>query len=228
MSQPETAPPALPNVFCVRAEFGTYTKQFVDGGYVAIGWIPNTDLSSVTSREQLYPLYKKAHPADTSNIVVGQQVGQVARFLFDMKPDDYVITPASDTELLRYGRLLDRPSYIYPGAADGCPYPQRRRVEWAASPLKRSGLSVPLQNTLRSSLTVFAISQREEFLAAIGKIKPGCRPFTTRIARSSSRFLSSTIRSSRFWLAIYLRLLASRDQRWSARPAMAGLMPQAS
>ena len=29
-------------------------------------------------------------------------------------------------------------------------------------------LSVPLQNTIRSSLTVFAVSQRDEFLAAIG------------------------------------------------------------
>lgn len=26
----------MTNVFCVRAEFGTYTKHFVAGGYVAI------------------------------------------------------------------------------------------------------------------------------------------------------------------------------------------------
>ena len=35
----------MTNVFCVRAEFGSYTKHFVAGGYVAIGWIPATDLS---------------------------------------------------------------------------------------------------------------------------------------------------------------------------------------
>ena len=34
----------MTNVWCVRAEFGTYTKQFVDGGYVAIGWLPKSDL----------------------------------------------------------------------------------------------------------------------------------------------------------------------------------------
>jgi restriction system protein len=51
---------------------------------------------------------------------------------------------------------------------DGCHYRHRRRTEWAHDTLKRSGLSVPFQNTIRSSLTVFAISQRDEFLAAIG------------------------------------------------------------
>ena len=70
----------MTNRICVRAEFGSFTKQFVEGGYVAIGWMPNTDLSAVKSRDGLYPLYKQAHPDDTSNIVIGQQVGRIARF----------------------------------------------------------------------------------------------------------------------------------------------------
>lgn len=158
----------MSNVFCVRAEFGTYTQQFVNGGYVAIGWMADTDLSAIATRDELYPLYKAAHPDDTSNIVIGQQVGQIARFLLEMKPGDYVITPAADTELLHYGRLATAPSYFYATGDDGCPYRHRRRVEWARETLKRSGLSVPFQNTIRSSLTVFAVSQRDEFLAAIG------------------------------------------------------------
>ena len=36
------------SVWCVRAEFGTYAKQFVEGGYVAIGWMPNSDLSGIS------------------------------------------------------------------------------------------------------------------------------------------------------------------------------------
>ena len=63
------------NVWCVRAEFGTYAKQFAEGGYVAIGWMGEVDLSTISSREELYPLYKQAHPDDKSNIVIGQQVG---------------------------------------------------------------------------------------------------------------------------------------------------------
>lgn len=72
------------SVWCVRAEFGTYAKQFVEGGYVAIGWIDDVDLSRIVTREELYPLYKQAHPDDTSNIVIGQQVGQIARFLLEI------------------------------------------------------------------------------------------------------------------------------------------------
>jgi restriction system protein len=159
----------MSNVWCVRAEFGSYARYFVDGGYVAIGWLNETDLGNILSRDDLYPLYKAAYPDDTSNVVIGQQVGQIARFLLEMKPGDYVITPAADTELLNYGRLIDDPSYEYAADKDGCPYRHRRRIEWASRPLKRSSFSVPFQNTIRSSLTVFSISQRDEFLTVIGQ-----------------------------------------------------------
>ena len=42
--------------------------------------------------------------------------------------------------------------------------------------LKRGNFSVPFQNTIRSSLTVFAVSQRDEFLAAIGRADLAPKP----------------------------------------------------
>ena len=42
---------------------------------------------------RVVPLYKAEHPDDTSNIVIGQQVGQIARFLLEIATGDYVITP---------------------------------------------------------------------------------------------------------------------------------------
>src|SRR5574344_1412769 len=94
-------------IYCVRAEFGTYTKHFLEGNYVAIGWLPNYDLSEIISREELYPLYKKEYPKDISNVVIGQQVGQIARFLLEMKAGDFVITPAQDTEFIYYGIIKE-------------------------------------------------------------------------------------------------------------------------
>ena len=170
----------MTNVWCVRAEFGTYAKQFVEGGYVAIGWMPNSDLSSIKARDEIYPLYKSEHPDDTSNIVIGQQVGQIARFLLEIQPGDYVITPAADTEWLHYGKVEQDPSYVYAVGDDGCPYRHRRRVAWAPQRLKRGDFSVPFQNTIRSSLTVFAISQRDEFLAAIGQASLTAKPATVQ------------------------------------------------
>lgn len=159
----------MPNVWCVRAEFGTFTPHFLNGGYVGIGWMPNIDLSKVQSRDELYPLYKQAHPEDTSNVVIGQQVGQIARFVLEMKPGDFVITPASDTEWLHYGVVGAEPSYFYTTVNDGCPYRHRRCVDWADQRLRRGDRSVPFQNTIRSSLTVFAISRRDEFFKTIGR-----------------------------------------------------------
>lgn len=155
-------------LYCVRAEFGTYTKQFIDGGYVAIGWLPNNDLSAIASRDELYTLYKKEYPEDTSNVVIGQQVGQIARFLLEIKPGDYVITPAQNTEFIYYGIVEENPYYFSDGA-DGCPYRHRKKVKWHKEPIQRSQFSVPFQNTIRSSLTVFCISHKKNFFTTIGK-----------------------------------------------------------
>jgi predicted Mrr-cat superfamily restriction endonuclease len=159
----------MTNVWCVRAEFGKYADQFVKGGYVAVGWLPQQDLSAVTTREELAELYKAAQP-DDSKYVAGQQVGQIARFLLEIQPGDIVITPSHETEWLHHGTVEAGDSYQYVASPqDGCPYAQRRRVKWHPKPVRRSEFSVPFQNTIRSSLTVFAISQRDEFLARIGK-----------------------------------------------------------
>ena len=157
----------MANLWIVRADFGKYTKQFIQGGYAAIGWIGNQDLSEVQDRETLLPLYTKAHPLDTSKYVLGQQVSQVVRFLFEIKAGDYIMTPPEGTEWLHYGQVLKDPSYYYSEPGDGCPFRHRRKVEWAKEQLKRSQFSVPFQNTIRSSLTVFKVSHRNEFFLAI-------------------------------------------------------------
>ena len=155
-------------VYCVRAEYGTYTQLFLDGGYAAIGWMPNKDLSAINTRDELYPLYKEAHPADTSNVVIGQQVGQIARFLLEIQEGDYVIVPASNTEFIYYGVVEENP-YFYSVDSDACPYPHRVRIKWHKEPIQRSQFSVPFQNTIRSSLTVFKISHKKNFFNTIGK-----------------------------------------------------------
>ncbi|MBA4422361.1 MAG: hypothetical protein C0390_04565 [Syntrophus sp. (in: bacteria)] len=162
----------MSNVWCVRAEFGKYTNNFVSGGYIAISYGIKEDLAGITNREDLATVYRASHPEEESNIVIGQQVGQIARFLLEIKADDYIVTPDADTEWLRYGIVAKDPSYDHFTGNDGCPFPQRRKVSWSPERLRRGDFSVPFQNTIRSSLTVFAISQGDEFLEAIGKTSP--------------------------------------------------------
>lgn len=40
----------MPEVYCVRADFGTYAKQFVAGRYAAIGWLNGTDHSGAMTK----------------------------------------------------------------------------------------------------------------------------------------------------------------------------------
>jgi predicted Mrr-cat superfamily restriction endonuclease len=159
----------MTNIWCIRADFGTYAPHFLKGGYAGIGFVHKSSLANVSSREQLYPIYREESPQDKSEYVIGQQVGQIARFLLEMKAGDFVITPDANTELLHYGQLEPDPSYYYAPSEDGCPFNHRRHVKWHPNPLKRSSSSVPFQNTIRSSLTVFLISQRNEFLTVIGR-----------------------------------------------------------
>ena len=167
------------SLYCVRADFGTYTAHFVKGGYVAIDYGLGQDLSAVSSRETLAGIFRGAHPEIVSNVVLGQQVGQIARFLLEMKAGDFIITPASDTEWLHYGVVAPDPSYFLKVEDDGCPYRQRRRINWSPERMRRSDFSVPFQNTIRSSLTVFQISQRDEFFEKIGKQELSERKTTT-------------------------------------------------
>ncbi len=164
------------NLFVVRAGFGQYAQAFVQGGYVAIGWIAGRSLADVESKEQLHKVYREAHPDDTSNVVIGQQVGQVSRFLWDLQVGDYVITPSQNSDRVHYGVVTEQPGYFYQPGDTNCPFPHRRSIAWSDKLISRSDFSVPLQNTLRSSLTVFAVSQRDEFLAAIGKPNPDAKP----------------------------------------------------
>jgi hypothetical protein len=192
--------------------------------------MPQFDLSSITTREALYPLYRQAHPDDTSNVVIGQQVGQIARFLLEIQAGDYVITPAADTEWLHYGEVGPDPSYEYAVPEDGCHYRHRRRVRWAKKRLSRGDFSVPFQNTIRSSLTVFAISQRDEFLEAIGRTGVTAKPSADYDPYRAfwNRSWNSIPRSSRSWLATSSPHSVSKAPRSRAGRATVGSMPRES
>ena len=56
----------MPELYCVRGNFGEYTNNFIKDNYVAIGWFEDFDLSSIESREELRDIYPKHHPEDNS------------------------------------------------------------------------------------------------------------------------------------------------------------------
>ena len=158
----------VPDAWRVGAEKGKYTDHFVDGGYAAIGWLRSSDLTGITDKEELRCLYKKKHPQEGDKKVAAN-VGQIRRFLVDIQPGDFIITPTKEHTLLRHGRV-ESGVYYEPEPDDGCPFPHRRRVDWAQQPLNSKEFPEKLYNAMKfAELTVFSVHRREEFLAAVVK-----------------------------------------------------------
>ena len=155
---------------CVRADGGTYAEAFKGGGYAAIGWIPEKDLSNIPEGDTaaLAAAYDTEYPSDGKSRR-GLNLGQIGRFLWGLESGDVVVTPMDPPERLLVGVVTS--GYYYEASSD-CPYPHRRKVEWFIEPVLRSSLSVPIQHVLRAALTVFKIQPPDELLKAVGAEAP--------------------------------------------------------
>jgi restriction system protein len=149
-------------VYVVRSDFGRYTNAFKENNYVAIGWFDQL-IDKSFSREDIKELYRKVFHKD-GNMRVNQNAGQVYRFINDIKIGDIVITPYSDNRLL-VGRVTSETYYENDNTSR---YYLRKKVEWFSETLDRQILSIPLQNTLRSSLTVYTLANGNEILKHFG------------------------------------------------------------
>lgn len=158
----------MSDVYCVRADYGKYVNYFLRGGYAAIGWEIERDLSDMTSIEDIRAVYQQTHPNEKA-ILADQHVGQIARFLFQLKSGDYVITPTRDTEQIYYGVVEREPAYYYNQRQDGCPFPHRKKVRWNTNPVNTGEFPDAFQSSLRSLMTVFAIPHKESFLETINR-----------------------------------------------------------
>ncbi len=154
----------MPNIFVVRAEFGKYIRNFIRGGYAAVGWMPETDLTAVENREELEQLFEYEHPEHKNNLIIGRQLAQIERFLLEMNEGDFVITPDNSTETVHYGIVEPNPSYYYFTGADGCPFRHRRKVDWTRKGIEEKEFSTPFHRAIRSPMDVFQISPDENNL----------------------------------------------------------------
>ena len=160
----------MERIFCVRAEFGKFTDHFVKGGYVAIGWFSEQDLSEVGDREELEDIHSSVSPNEAKNVLERQHLDQIARFLFEVKGGDFVVTPSLNTEHIYFGVVQPEPNYYHDETSDTCPYMHRKRVIWCSSPVPTKHFSAAFQNSLHSSLSVFPINQQQSFLETIENV----------------------------------------------------------
>ncbi len=148
-------------MWMVRAGGGDYFNEFQENNMVKIGWNEVGDLSSV-QRDAVRQLVQDAWK-DKSPYWIGKSAGQLARFGFDFKVGDNVLTYDKTTRTYLIGSVTSGYEFSGPGSAA---YPHVRRVSWEREIL-RDRLSLPTRNTLGSILTVFEVTgdQRAEILS---------------------------------------------------------------
>ena len=89
-------------LFCVRSGNGKYTDEFIDGGYIALGWLQDEDLSGVNSREDVRKRMELAYPNEPPG-AIANRTGQVNCYLMEIQTGDWVLTPDSDRSIVHVG-----------------------------------------------------------------------------------------------------------------------------
>jgi restriction system protein len=82
------------NVIVVRALNGELTDTFKQNGFAAIGWIEEP-IENFNDWETIERQYRQDFP-DGSPVKVGVNVGQIYRFLNEIKVGTIVVTPYRD------------------------------------------------------------------------------------------------------------------------------------
>jgi len=114
-------------------------------GATRIGDLSGLDRSGIQARVQ-------DNEPDASRNKIGATVGQIERFLNEIRVDDYVLTPVPGRNVL-IGKVTS--NYRYDPTSTGKPH--RRSVEWRST-VSRDDLSVPLKNALGGLMTVFRVT----------------------------------------------------------------------
>ena len=138
-------------VWMVRAgEGGTYADEFESNGIVAIGWSDVGALPPDISDHDIETRFAKAYPTWKEGSRKSG-VGQVRRFLRDVKIGDRVMTYSPERRLYLLGNVSSDVDW-----RQHTDLPRVRQVHWTHQ-VQRDVLSAGLRNSLGSTLTLFRL-----------------------------------------------------------------------
>lgn len=132
-----------------------FASEFLQRSVVAIGWPEAGDYVSVSSKDELTRLVRGGYP-DRTDRQTEVSVGQIWRFLRDVRPGDSVLTYDPSTRLYHLGRIEGEPRY----RPDDIPsLPVQRAVTWSTS-VSRDDLSPRAKGKLGAILTLFLVEDQ--------------------------------------------------------------------
>jgi restriction system protein len=139
-------------------------QEFEERSYVGVGWTKLGDLSSIKDRAGLEALFQDAYP-DESPARFRMSLGQIARFRFDIRKGDYVITYNPEYRYYLVGEILSEYQYAPDSPGD---FNHILKVSWHGK-IDRDRLSLTTKNTVGAIMTLFLLSDsaRDEFLSLL-------------------------------------------------------------
>lgn len=123
--------------------------------HICIGWSAMGNLADVESIDDLGALYDQ-HFAKTQK-GRGQDLGQIWRFLHDMKIGDYVIY--SESNCFHIGKIISDYSFnTVEYDAQDHEYKNERKVEWLKTNIDRSILSKSFNSALKAGMSLWKLN----------------------------------------------------------------------
>ena len=123
--------------------------------HICIGWSDLGDLSEIKDKNDLAILYD-AH-FEKNNRGRGQDIGQIWRFINDVKEGDYVIF--AENSVFHIGRIESEYYFDktdYEGQSND--YKNTRKVRWLKKNISRSVLSPDLHNSLKTAMSIWGLN----------------------------------------------------------------------
>ena len=143
-------------------------EKLMKNNNISIGWKQLGDLKKIEpkSREGFTKEYKRCYPNDTTHRV-SQCIGQVYRFIYEVKIGDYIIFPTKYNRMVNIGQVTGE--YFYDEKEDH--FVNKRKVKWIKT-LPRTIFSQGALYEIGSFLTLFKIKNyTSEFLSALDNKK---------------------------------------------------------
>lgn len=133
--------------------------------HICIGWSSLGDLSSISNKDDLRTLYLSIYPGSSNN-KVGQDVGQVWRFIKEANIGDYVIF--AEPKKIHLAKIESE--YIYDNSVreeQDIDYVNVRKVTWIKKDIDRSLLSLNFHHSLGFAMSFFTVNDYKSAMVDI-------------------------------------------------------------
>ncbi|MBQ8279128.1 MAG: AAA family ATPase [Roseburia sp.] len=126
-----------------------------ENSHVCIGWSLLGDLTSIEDKDALTKLYDEHF--EKNNRGRGQDIGQIWRFINDIKVGDYIIF--AENSVFHIGRIESEYYFDETEYPDQSPdYKNRRKVRWLKKNISRAVLSSNLHNSLKTAMSIWTLN----------------------------------------------------------------------